>query len=147
MHTHTDTHTHTQVFINVCEHEEVPATDKKRSHKRWPLFVLGAHFRRSVDKNAEECGVLDVGVHPSVMQECTADKTGEAKEEVSVKVIDALRNREKLIGGPMSDGGPLDKTFSMPRLSKRYKGDIVVEMHIPSSIHIDKKSQSLFDVS
>lgn len=71
-----------QVFINVCEHEKVAQSDKKRGNKKWPLFVLGAAFRRSVDKNAEECNVLDVCVHTSVMTECVNDKSGEIREEV-----------------------------------------------------------------
>jgi hypothetical protein len=71
------------VFINITEHEKVAQSDKKRGNKKWPIFVLGAAFRRSVDKNAEECNVLDVCVHPSVMSDCNNDKTGDTKEEVS----------------------------------------------------------------
>ena len=76
-----------QVFINVCEHEKVPLSDKRRGHKRWPVVVLGAAFRRAVDKHAEECSVLDVCVHPAVISDCNNDKTGDLREEVPLATI------------------------------------------------------------
>jgi hypothetical protein len=113
-----------KVFINVCEHEEVPIPEKKRGHKKWPVMVLGGVWRESVDKSAETCQVLDVIVSPTVMQESQVDKTGETKEEICVRVIDAIRAREKErypdgTAGP--PGGVLDKTFSLPKLSKVLK--------------------------
>lgn len=107
-----------KVFINVCEHEEVPIPDKKKGNKKWPVMVLGGVFRESVDKAAETCLVLDVIVNPSIIQECNADKSGETKEEVCVRVIDALRAREKERTPDGPPGGVLDKTFSLPKLSK-----------------------------
>ena len=61
----------------------MPQSDKKRGNKKWPIFVLGAAFRRSVDKHAEECNVLDVCVHPTVITDCVNDKSGDTREEVS----------------------------------------------------------------
>ena len=72
------------MFINVCDHDSIPTTDKKRGKNRylvaswpvicsisflksvchchsllrWPIFVLSPSFKISVDKNAEECHVL-----------------------------------------------------------------------------------------
>jgi hypothetical protein len=79
------------VFINVCEHEEVPVSDKKKGNKKWPVMVLGGLFRETVDKAAESCLVLDVIVNPSVTQECSLDKSGETKEEVSSRSSSAPR--------------------------------------------------------
>lgn len=81
-------------------------------------MVLGGAFRETVDKAAESCLVLDVLVNPSVTQECSLDKSGETKEEVCVRVIDALRAREKEKFPEGPPGGALDKTFSLPKLSK-----------------------------
>lgn len=38
--------------------------------------------------------------------------------QVCVKVIDALRSREKETHGEAVEGGALDSSFSLPRLSK-----------------------------
>lgn len=81
-------------------------------------MVLGGVFRESVDKSAETCLVLDVIVNPVVIQECNADKSGETKEEVCVKVIDALRAREKERYPDGPTGGVLDRTFSLPKIGK-----------------------------
>ena len=43
---------------------------------RWPIMVLGPNCRISVDKNADECQVLDICVHPSVIEECIKDTSG-----------------------------------------------------------------------
>eukprot|EP00604_Paraphysomonas_vestita_P004119 CAMPEP_0174821854 /NCGR_PEP_ID=MMETSP1107-20130205/10470_1 /TAXON_ID=36770 /ORGANISM="Paraphysomonas vestita, Strain GFlagA" /LENGTH=521 /DNA_ID=CAMNT_0016039357 /DNA_START=441 /DNA_END=2006 /DNA_ORIENTATION=- len=134
-----------KVFVNVCEHEEVPIPEKKKGHKKWPVMVLGGVFRESVDKAAETCLVLDVIVNPSIIQECNADKSGETKEEVCVRVIDALRAREKERYPDGPPGGVLDKTFSLPKLSKHYKGDSIVSMDIPATIAVDKKHQNIFE--
>lgn len=134
-----------KVFVNVCEHEEVPIPEKKKGHKKWPVMVLGGIFRESVDKAAETCLVLDVIVNPSIIQECNADKSGETKEEVCVRIIDALRAREKERYPDGPPGGVLDKTFSLPKLSKHYKGDNIVSMDIPSNITIEKKHQNIFE--
>jgi hypothetical protein len=146
------------VFINVCDHEEVPVSDKKKGNKKWPLMVLGGLFRETVDKAAESCLVLDVIVNPSVTQECGLDKSGETKEEVCVRVIDALRAREKERHPEGPPGGALDKTFSLPKLSKvtslfvtasplqHYKGDSVASMDIPATIALDKRHQNIFEV-
>lgn len=135
-----------KVFINVCECSEVPSNGTKRGHKRWPVMVLGSTFRRTVDKNAEECAVIDVCVNSTTMQDCIADKSAETKEEVGIKIIDALvsRDKEKASGGN-GEVGSLDKTFTMPKLSKRYKGDVVVEMHLPISIREEKKSVQIYE--
>ena len=68
----------------MCDHEDIPQSDKKRGNKKWPIFVLSPTCKISVDKNADRCHVVDVCVHPTVMQECTADTTGETTTSHSV---------------------------------------------------------------
>lgn len=91
------------MFFNVCEHETIPQSDKKRGNKRletalsplnrmslvycklccfvlccfrWPLIVLSPSWTVSVDKKAEQCHVLDCAIHPSVVAQCIHDTTG-----------------------------------------------------------------------
>lgn len=130
-----------KVFFNVCDHDDIPQSDKKRGNKKWPIFVLSPACKISVDKNADKCHVLDVCVHPSVMQECTTDTTGETKEEVCLKIMDAVMLREKR----EKVESPIDKSvFSFPRLAKKYKGDTVPRFLVPRNMHALKNKTQVF---
>ena len=43
--------------------------------------MLAPSCKVSVDKHADECHVLDVCVHPSVMEECQQDTTGGCRSQ------------------------------------------------------------------
>lgn len=130
-----------KVFINVCDHPNIPPPTKKRGHKKWPVFVLSPSCKVSVDKHAEECHVLDVCVHPTVMNECQQDTTGEAKEELCMKIMEAVIIREK----KEKVEAAIDRTvFSFPRLNKKYKGDTPPSFLIPRNMQQAMKNKTVF---
>mmetsp|Transcript_24722 Transcript_24722/g.41804 ORF Transcript_24722/g.41804 Transcript_24722/m.41804 type:complete len:623 (+) Transcript_24722:84-1952(+) len=130
-----------KIFVNVCDHETVPSIDRTKNRKRWPLIVMGPTHKVSVDKHAEECHVFDVCVNPSVMEECQVDATGEVKEVVCTKIMDAIIAQEK----KEKMDNLIDKSvFSFPRLVKKFKGDEVAQFLIPRSIHENSKNCSVF---
>jgi hypothetical protein len=103
----------TKVFINVGEHASVPPSDKKRPNKLWPLIVAGRE-RISIDRSGENCEVIDVIMNGSVFEEINKDDTGECKDEVILKILDLLQQRDPQL---------TDKSYSCPKISKSYKGD------------------------
>lgn len=130
-----------KIFVNVCDHETVPSIDRAKNRKRWPLIVMGPTHKVSVDKHAEECHVFDVCVNPNVMEDCQDDGTGEVKESLCMKIMDAIITREK----KEKMDNMIDKSvFSFPRLVKKFKGDEVAQFLIPRSIHENSKNCSVF---
>lgn len=130
-----------KVFVNVCSHDMVPCIDKNKNRKRWPLMVLCQSHKVSVDKHAEECHVFDVCVSTSVIEESDEDASGDVKESICMKVMDALIAKEK----KDKVDYVIDKSvFSFPRLVKKYKGNDIAQFLIPRSIHEDSKVNSVF---
>jgi hypothetical protein len=105
-----------KLFINVCYHQAIPASDKKRGHRLNPIVVLG-NERTSADKNGETCFIMDVILHKSVIDEIKLPINEELKEEVILKILNWVQSKDATVS---------DLEYTLPKMSKFYKGDDVV---------------------
>jgi hypothetical protein len=110
-----------KIFVNVCGDANVPMSDKKRGNKMWPLMIFGEE-RQSIDKTGDHCNLVDVVVNPQLIDVCNPDtEEGEAvREAVILKILESLQKK---------DPGISDD-YSIPKITKKYKGDTVPECTI-----------------
>lgn len=71
-----------KIFINLCEHEEIPQSNIGINYNKWPFIVL-TPARFTIDEKSEGVGinVYDAIVHPNVVT--LLNKDYNAKDHVS----------------------------------------------------------------
>jgi hypothetical protein len=115
-----------KVFVNMAQHEAVdePALKKKLDDKgeevegmNIPMSV-GAP-RAEVDKKGVECIVYDIIVHPVVIAESLADKTGKYRDFICQLGMQYLEQKY---------AAEHDKRYKLPKL--KYMGDEVASQYI-----------------
>ena len=69
------------LFINICEHDAIPQSDRHVIIKHWPIVVVG-NVRKTLDHEGRRCIAVDAIVHPSVVVDIIVDRTNSNRDQV-----------------------------------------------------------------
>lgn len=119
-----------KLFINLCEHSEVPNVPLVLSlgYNKWPFMVLTP--ARVIPDGGGDVTVYDAVVNPAVVVQCNKDNT--AKDATCARVMRLLKKQY---------GEDLQPEFKLPKITKRYKGEIVA-VHLPATVQNMARSRS-----
>lgn len=108
-----------KVFVNIVTHEAVgaPAMVKRLDAEgkeveglNVPMSVGPCHFE--LDNKDASCATYDIVVHPSVLEDCAKDKSGQQKDFLCQLGIQSIEQKFGLV---------LDRRYKLPKLA--YMGD------------------------
>eukprot|EP01039_Chlorochromonas_danica_P007195 gene7195-7962_t len=121
-----------KVFINLCEHAEVPNTPLVLSlgYNKWPFMVLSGPRQLVEDPNQPTVALYDAVVHPAVIAHCQKDS--QAKDAACARVMRLLRKQY---------GEDLQTEFKLPKITKRYKGELVA-IALPANLQVLSRTRS-----
>jgi len=108
-----------KVFINVVSHANIP----KSSNPDEPRIFVGSK-KLSRDQKGEECTVIDVLVHDSVVNGIVAGERNRGEQPKALKLNRQIINLMNHNGAD-DDDDLLGTSFSVPKIISGYKGDLV----------------------
>jgi hypothetical protein len=127
-----------KVFVNLCEAGEVPMMNLTIGYSKWPFMILTPSRTIQEEKesagSAAEISVYDAIVNPAVLVTC--GKNPEAKDATCARVLRLLKKQY---------GEDLQEEYKLPKIAKRYKGEIQTVL-VPVDIQQLSKTRSSIHV-
>jgi hypothetical protein len=128
-----------KIFVNLCEHPDIPMLQLALNlgFNKWPFMIItpartlqdGKGGGDGEDANMD-ISIYDAVVNPAVVNICAKDP--QAKDATCLRIMRLLKKKF---------GEDLQLEYKLPKINKRYKGEIQ-QVLVPSNIQILAKSRS-----
>eukprot|EP01033_Poteriospumella_lacustris_P009641 gene9641-6897_t len=127
-----------KIFVNLCEAAEVPMMNVSIGFNKWPFMIMTPVRTIQEEKEGSggsaEISVYDAIVNPAVLVTC--GKNPEAKDATCARVLRLLKKQY---------GEDLQEEYKLPKIAKRYKGEIQTVL-IPVDVQQLSKTRSSISV-
>ncbi len=77
------------IFINICEHDAIPQSDRHVIVEHWPVVAIG-NIRKTLDHEGRRCTAVDAVVHPGVLVDILTDRTNSNRDQVAFSLLFVL---------------------------------------------------------